>query len=194
MAKLYFRYSAMNAGKSIDLLKVAYNYEERGQEVLLFTSALDKRYGVGNITSRIGVQKDAVAIEQDFDVYKYVLDYINNSNKKISCVLVDEAQFLTKHHIKQLSNVVDNFDIPVICYGLRTDFKGELFEGSYYLLALGDSIEEIKTICHCGRKATMNMRVSNGKPVYNGEQIQIGGNESYIAVCRKHYKEGKISS
>ena len=186
MAKLYFRYSSMAAGKSLDLLKVAYNYEERGQHVLLFTSSLDTRFGKGQIKSRTGLEKNAVGIDEAFDVFKFM----KNVKKKTNCILVDEVQFLKKAHVMQLADVVDKLDIPVICYGLRSDYRCEPFEGSAYLMAIADTIEEIKTICHCGKKATMNMRVVDGKVVYKGEQIIIGGNESYSAVCRKHFKEG----
>lgn len=191
MAKLYFRYSAMNAGKTIDLLKVAYNYEERGRKVLILTSALDDRFGVGKVTSRLGIQREAIIVEKETDLIGIINNYINE-NGKVDCILVDEAQFLSMQNVKQLTEIVDDFDIPVICYGLRADFQGELFPGSYALFCWADSIEEIKTICHCGKKAIMNMRIHNGKKVSEGEQIFIGGKESYVSVCRKHYKEGKI--
>lgn len=188
MAKLYFRYSSMAAGKSLDLLKVAYNYEERGQQVFLFTSMLDNRFGKGIIRSRTGLEKKAVGIDETFDIFKFIKKIKNKPN----CILVDETQFLKKSHVIQLADIVDKLDIPVICYGIRSDYRSEPFEGSSYLMALADTIEEIKTICHCGKKATMNMRVVNGKAVYKGEQIIIGGNETYSAVCRKHFKEGKF--
>ena len=189
MAKLYFRYSSMAAGKSLDLLKVAFNYEEKGQSVLIFTSALDNRHGANKVFSRTGLEKEAVSVDNEMDLYKY-LESVDN---KPNCLLVDEAQFLTKQHIIQLTDIVDKLNIPVICYGIRSDYRYEPFEGSTYLMALADTIEEIKTICHCGRKATMNMRVVDGKAVYEGEQVVIGGNETYAAVCRKHFKEGKMS-
>ncbi len=185
MAKLYFRYGAMGSGKTIDLLKVAYNYEERSQKVLIFTSALDNRYGVGKITTRVGLQREAIAINRDFDIYKYMKDI----NQKIDCVLVDEANFLTEKQVYQLSDVVDFLNIPVICYGLRSDFRLKFFEGSHPLMELADKIEEIKTICECGAKATVNMRFVDGKAVTTGDQVFIGGNESYKAVCRKCYKK-----
>ena len=149
------------------------------------TSALDTRYGVGKITTRIGMQRDSKAIEPNENIYDYVLklDYV------LACILIDEAQFLTEKQVYQLSDLVDFLDIPAICYGLRSDFKLQLFEGSRALFALADKIEELKTICECGKKATVNMRVINGKPTTSGEQVFIGGNESYIPVCRKCYKE-----
>jgi thymidine kinase len=180
----------MNAGKSVDLLKVAHNYKEQGKNVLLLTSAIDNRYGIGKITSRMGVQEDAIAIETNDNIYETFKNL--NMVEKIHCVLIDEGQFLSKLQVKQLTDVVDLFDVPVICYGLRTDFRGEPFEGSQYLLLWADSIEEIKTVCHCGRKATCNARIVDGKIVYQGEQVQIGGNESYKALCRKDWKAGKI--
>lgn len=184
MAKLYFRYSCMGAGKSIDLLKVAYNYEERGHKVLLLNSSLDDRFGKGVIATRIGISKEAYTFEIETDLLKLFksLEY------PVACVLVDEAQFLTAKQVYELSEIVDRFDIPVICYGLRTDFRNELFEGSKALLALADKIEELKTICECGKKATCNMRVLDGKAVTTGNQILIG-NLEYKSVCRKCYKE-----
>ena len=185
MSKLYFRYGAMGSGKTIDLLKVAYNYEERGQKVLIFTSALDDRYGVGKITTRVGLQRDAIIISRDFNIYKYVKDL----NQKVDCILVDECSFLTKKQVYELGDIVDYLDIPVICYGLRSDFRMELFEGSKHLMEIADKIEEIKTICECGAKATINMRFVDGKAITNGSQIWIGGNDSYKSVCRKCYKK-----
>lgn len=191
MAKLYFRYGAMNSGKSFDLLKVCFNYEERGQNVLILTSQLDDRYGKNKIKSRIGIEKDAISISDDTDISSI---FINQSLiKNIDCVLCDEVQFFKKHHIKQLTEIVDKYNTPVIAYGLRSDFRLEPFEGSVYLMAIADSIEELKTVCFCGKKATINARVVDGKITTKGEQVQIGGNESYISICRKHFKEGKIS-
>ena len=187
MAKLYFRYSSMAAGKSLDLLKVAFNYEERGKEVLLLLPSVDIRYGEGKIVSRTGLKKDAVIVSEQFNI----LNYIRQLTNKPDCVLVDEAQFLNKASVMELTEIVDKLNIPVICYGLRSDYRSEPFVGSMYLMALADSIEEIKTICHCGKKATMNLRVVDGKPVYKGKQVIIGGNESYVAVCRKHFKQGE---
>jgi thymidine kinase len=188
MAKLFFRYSAMNAGKSLDLLKTCFNYEERDQNVLLLTSALDNRYGINKIKSRIGIERDAISICDDTNI----IDVFKNSDKKIDCILCDEVQFFKKHHIFELSDIVDNYDIPVICYGLRSDYKLEAFEGSIYLMVIADEIEELKTICHCGKKATVNARIVNGKIITDGEQIIIGGNESYISLCRKCFKLNKI--
>ena len=185
MAKLYYRYGTMGSGKTIDLLKVAYNYEERGQECLLVALSTDTRYGVGKITTRIGLQRDAFTCFKDTNIYEYV----DNLDKKPDCILVDECNFLTKKQVRELSDIVDLLDIPVICYGLRSDFKCELFEGSEALMAIADKIEEIKTICECGRKATVNMRYINGKVVTNGDKIVIGGNDMYKAVCRKCYKK-----
>lgn len=185
MAKLYFRYGAMGSGKTIDLLKVAYNYEERDQNVLIFTSSLDDRYGVGKITTRVGLQREAIILSREFDIYEYV----KNINQQISCILVDESNFLTKKQVYELSDIVDFLDIPVICYGLRSDFRQNFFEGSGPLMEIADKIEEIKTICECGNKATVNMRFVDGKAITDGEQVLIGGNESYKSVCRKCYKK-----
>ena len=185
MAKLYYRYGTMGSGKTIDLLKVAYNYEERGKECLLIALSTDTRYGVGKITTRIGLQRDAFICFKDTNIYEYV----NSLEKKPDCILVDECNFLTKKQVRELSDIVDLLDIPVICYGLRSDFKCELFEGSEALMAIADKIEEIKTICECGRKATVNMRYINGKVITDGDKIVIGGNDMYKAVCRKCYKK-----
>jgi thymidine kinase len=185
MAKLYFRYSAMGAGKSLDLLKVAFNYKEKNKKYIILTSSLDNRFGDGVVASRIGIKAAAVTIDT-----KTNISYLISKYKNIDCVLIDEAQFLTKEQVNSLTYVVDEMNIPVICYGLRIDYRGEPFEGSCQLMALADTIEEIKTICHCGKKATMNMRIVDGKAVYDGEQVVIGGNESYVSVCRKHYHEG----
>lgn len=185
MAKLYFIYGAMGCGKTIDLLKTAYNYEERGQKVLLFTAAKDNRAGVGKIKTRVGLEREAIPITDDMDIYEYVLKYPN----KIDCILVDEINFLKKHHIDSLSDIVDFLEIPVMCYGLRTDFLSNTFEGSKRLLEIADNIQEMKTICECGKKAIINMRISNGKVVTKGDQIFVGGNESYKSVCRRCYKD-----
>ena len=176
----------MNAGKSTALLQASHNYQERGMHTLLITSKKDDRSGKGNITSRIGLTKKA----KIFDEGTNILDLFHreNSKKNISCVLVDEAQFLKKKQIKQLAEIADNLNIPVLTFGIRTDFRGELFEGSKFLLAWADNIKEIKTICWCGRKATMIVRVSkDGKIITKGDQIMIGGNESYVSLCRKHF-------
>lgn len=189
MAKLYFRYAAMNSGKSLDLLKVAFNYKERHKNVLILSSSLDNRFGEGFVVSRIGIKEPAIMFKEIDNLFVITEEY-NKKNNKIDCLLVDECQFLTKKQVNELVQIVDNLNIPVICYGLRTDYKGEPFEGSCNLMALADTIEEIKTICHCGKKAIMNMRILNGKAVYEGEQIIIGGNESYVSVCRKHFFKG----
>ena len=184
MAQLFFKYGAMNSGKSIDILKVAHNYEEQGKPVVLMTSGVDDRSGRGIIASRIGLERKVKPIMDDTNIY----DYVNKMDRKIYCVLIDEAQFLKKEHVLQLIKIVDELNIPVMAFGLKNDFRNELFEGSIYLLIYADKIEEMKTICwFCPHKATMNLRIHNGKPVYEGEQVQIGGNESYYPVCRKHY-------
>lgn len=184
MAQLFFKYGAMNSGKSIDILKVAHNYEEQGKPVVLMTSGVDDRSGRGIIASRIGLERKVKPIMDDTNIYNYV----NKMDRKIYCVLIDEAQFLKKEHVLQLIKIVDELNIPVMAFGLKNDFRNELFEGSKYLLIYADKIEEMKTICwFCPHKATMNLRIHNGKPVYEGEQVQIGGNESYYPVCRKHY-------
>nr|WP_155471795.1 thymidine kinase [Pseudoduganella buxea] len=175
VAKLYFRYSAMNAGKSTAMLQVAHNYEEQGQQVRLFTAAIDDRFGVGKITSRLGLQRDV----ETFDANTNFL-----ALERVACVLVDEAQFLSIAQVQQLHQLAQVQGMPVICYGLRTDFRGEPFPGSAYLLALADDIEELKNICSCGKKATMNVRVDeNGRRIRQGEQISIGGNERYRQAC-----------
>ena len=190
MAQLYYRYSTMNAGKSIELIKVAYNYEERGKRVLALVPSVDDRYGIGVISSRIGVSREAIAINDDINI----LDLFMKENRKgkIDCVLVDECQFLKKHHVQELIEIVDSCEVPVLAYGLKNDFKNEIFEGSYYMLVYADKIEEIKTICWCGRKATMVARIVDGKFVKTGEQIVIGGNDMYISLCRKHYNDGRL--
>lgn len=192
MAQLFFRYGAMNSGKSIELLKVAHNYREQGKEVLLLTSALDNRSGIGQISSRIGISAEATPVGSEVDVYALISEII--AMEKIYCVLVDESQFLSKENVYDLSKVVDDFNVPVICYGLKTDFMNNLFEGSEALLIYSDKLEEIKTICkHCAKKATLTTRLVNGTPVYSGEQVQIGS-EEYVSVCRKHYYEPPFES
>lgn len=181
----------MNAGKSTSLLQSSYNYNERGMNTLLLAPAIDTRYGVKKITSRIGLQAEATTISNDEDLYQLATQALNKNNN-IKCILVDEAQFLTKNQVQQLAYVTDDFDVPVLAYGLRTDFMGEPFEGSKYLLALADQLTELKTICHCGRKANMVLRTdSEGNILREGAQIVIGGNDSYIAVCRKHFRDGR---
>lgn len=190
MAKLYFYYSAMNAGKSTALLQAAHNYEERGMRVLLFTPRIDDRSGGGNISSRLGLTREAYWFESDFDLYVYI--YNEHRAKSIACVFVDEAQFLTAKQVLQLTLVCDRIGIPVLCYGLRTDFRGEPFEGSKYLLAWSDVLGEIKTICHTGSKATMNARLDEaGERVSEGEQVEIGLN--YISLSRKEFALDQVS-
>ncbi len=190
MAQLYYRYSTMNAGKSIELIKVAYNYEERGKRVLVLTPSVDDRFGVGVIASRIGITREAVAVNEDTNILELFMR--ENKRHNIDCVLVDECQFMKKHHVQELVEIVDSCDVPVLAYGLKNDFKNELFEGSYYMLIYADKIEEIKTICWCGRKATMVARIVDGKFVKTGEQIVVGGNDMYISLCRKHYNDGRL--
>jgi thymidine kinase len=191
MAKLYFYFSAMNAGKSTLLLQSSYNYQERGMQTVLFTSALDDRYQKNCIYSRIGLSSEAIEFNPNTSLFtsvQQILSYTPN----LKCVLVDEAQFLTQQQVLQLTDVVDVLNIPVLAYGLRSDFRGQPFEGSLYLLALADELIELKTICHCGRKASMNMRVDEHfKMITQGQQIEIGGNERYVSVCRKHFKLGQ---
>jgi len=190
MAKLYFYYSTMNAGKSTVLLQANYNYLERGMQTILYAPSVDERYGSGRITSRIGLSAAAKSIDHDFDIF-HDMQIELQLQTKIACVLVDEAQFLSKTQVLQLSKVVDLLSIPVLCYGLRTDHKGDLFEGSRYLLGIADNLVEVKTVCHCGRKAIMVMRIdADGKQVLEGPQIQIGGNDLYVATCRKHFMLG----
>ena len=189
MAKLYFYYSAMNAGKSTTLLQSAHNYRERGMRVAILTPRLDNRAGDGVVASRIGLRSDAVAFQHETDLEQLIERDIAALGR-LSCVLVDEAQFLSRSQVWQLSEVVDKLRIPVLCYGLRTDFRGELFEGSQYLLAWADEMQEIKTICHSGKKAIMNVRVDEqGHAVQDGPQVEIGGNERYVSVSRAEFKK-----
>lgn len=190
MSQLYYRYSTMNAGKSIELIKVAYNYEERGKRVLVLVPSVDDRYGRGIVSSRIGASREAVIINEDTNILKLFME--EDAKGKIDCVLVDECQFLSKHHVQELVEIVDSCETPVLAYGLKNDFRNELFEGSYYMLVYADKIEEIKTICWCGRKATMVARIVDGKFVKTGEQIVIGGNDMYVSLCRKHYNDGRV--
>ena len=193
MSKVYFYYSAMNAGKSTVLLQSSYNYQERGMRTLLFAPTLDARAGYGRIQSRIGLASDAIPLETNDNLVEEVRTA--HAEAPVACVLVDEAQFLTTAQVEQLTDVADSLRIPVLCYGLRTDFQATLFPGSAALLALADNLIELKTICHCGRKATMNLRISDdGHAVREGAQVEIGGNERYVAVCRRHFKEGTNSS
>jgi thymidine kinase len=188
MAKLYFNYSSMNAGKTTILLQSAHNYRERGMTPLLFTPKLDDRYGAGWIKSRIGLQARATIFNSDDDLFEITRTHLEERN--IHCVLVDEAQFLSRGQVYQLSEVVDRLNIPVLCFGLRTDFQGELFEGSKHLLAWADELVEIKTICHTGRKANMVVRVDDdGYALKEGAQVEIGGNERYVSVSRAEFKK-----
>lgn len=189
MSKVYFYYSAMNAGKSTILLQSSYNYQERGMETLLLCPALDTRAGVGQIRSRIGLEANATAFANDADLLEIVR--AAHARSPLACVLVDEAQFLTSAQVYQLTEIADVLRIPVLAYGIRTDFQGNLFEGSQRLLALADNLIELKTICHCGRKATMVLRVDqSGHAMREGAQIEIGGNDRYVSVCRRHFKDG----
>jgi thymidine kinase len=193
MAKLYFYYSAMNAGKSTALLQSSYNYRERGMRTLLFAPAIDTRTGPGRIQSRIGLEADAIAFQPGDNLLEQVR--ATHSTLPVACVLVDEAQFLTRAQVEQLTEVVDLLRIPVLCYGLRTDFQAQLFPGSAALLALADNLTELKTICHCGRKATMNLRINaDGRAVKVGAQVEIGGNDRYLPMCRRHFKEAIASA
>jgi len=188
VAQLYFYYSAMNAGKSTSLLQSAHNYREQGMEVMLFTAAIDDRFGQGVIKSRIGLETEAIVFDGDTQF----LDLVSAEKQKqpLACVLVDEAQFLTTKQVDQLAEVVDTLDMPVLCYGIRTDFQGELFAGSSRLLAIADKLFELKTVCSCGRKATMTVRLDEkGNAIAAGEQVEIGGNERYESKCRRHHRE-----
>ncbi|MEO1614339.1 MAG: thymidine kinase [Planctomycetota bacterium] len=189
MAKLYFYYSTMNAGKSTILLQNSYNYRERGMRTLILLPEIDTRDGQGKVTSRIGLEAEATTFTTADQLFSLVESC--HETEPLDCVLVDESQFLTRSQVRQLSDVCDRLEIPVMAYGLRTDFQGNLFAGSEALLAWADTLAEIKTICHCGRKATMVLRIdSEGRPVKDGRQIQIGGNERYVPVCRRHFKQG----
>ena len=188
MAKLYFYYAAMNAGKSTTLLQADFNYRERGMETMLWTASFDDRAGAGTIGSRIALSAPAHLYDEDVDLFAAVAGELKK--RKLDCVLVDEAQFLSQKHVLQLCEVSDRLGIPVLCYGLRTDFQAKLFPGSAALLALADTLVELKAVCECGRKATMNLRVdAEGRAVRQGEQTEIGGNDLYIALCRRHFME-----
>ncbi len=189
MAKLYFYYSAMNAGKSTVLLQSAHNYQERGMRVLLLTASIDNRFETGQIASRIGISADASLFDNNTDMIALIKEE-THQQQALSCILIDEAQFLTKEQVYALSEVVDKLHIPVLAFGIRTDFQGELFDGSKALLAWSDKLIELKTVCHCGSKATMVIRLNaQGIPVKEGAQVEIGGNDRYLSVCRKHFKE-----
>ncbi len=182
----------MNAGKTTTLLQSSYNYRERGMNTLLFTAELDDRFGRGKIASRIGLSSEAHLYNQVFNFFDFIKAKMQIT-PNLKCILVDEAQFLSKEHVRQLCDVVDILKLPILTYGIRSDFQGELFPGSYYLLAWADELIELKTICHCGRKATMNARMNaQGEVITQGEQIEIAGNDRYIALCRKHFHEGQV--
>jgi thymidine kinase len=188
LAKLYFYYSAMNAGKSTSLLQSAYNYKERGMRPYIMSAAIDNRYSVGKVTSRIGLEAEAYLFHKEDDLFKILSE--ENKKQGINCVLIDESQFLSRDQVKQLAITVDDLDIPVLCYGIRTDFRGELFPGSQHLLAWADNLIELKTICHCGSKATMVVRTDEkGNIINDGDQVVIGGNDRYQSMCRKHFAE-----
>ena len=188
MAKLYFYYSSMNAGKSTALLQSSYNYRERGMNTLVMAPELDDRYGVGRVTSRIGLETEALTFRKQDDVHGLIKR--EHDKAALHCILIDEAQFLTRQQVFELGEVTDKLNIPVLAYGLRTDFRGEPFEGSKYLLAWSDNLKELKAICHCGSKATMVLRLGeDGAAVTGGSQIVIGGNERYVSMCRKHFRE-----
>ena len=193
MAKLYFYYSSMNAGKSTTLLQADFNYRERGMETMLWTASLDDRYGQGYVTSRIGLKAGADKFGPETDRWAAITT--EHSTRPLACVLIDEAQFLSSEQVMQLARVTDEANIPVLCYGLRTDFAAELFPGSAALLGLADNLVELKAVCHCGRKSTMTLRVDEaGRAVIDGAQTEIGGNDRYVSMCRKHFMEARKSS
>ncbi len=188
MAKLYFYYASMNAGKSTTLLQAAFNYQERGMETMLWTAELDDRYEVGAITSRIGLKAEAHRFRPETDLFAEVM--AEQARRPLACVLVDEAQFLSRDQVLQLARLADEANIPIVTYGLRTDFQAELFPGSAALLGIADTLVELKAVCECGRKATMNLRVdADGNAVKEGAQTEVGGNDRYVALCRKHFME-----
>jgi thymidine kinase len=188
MAKLYFYYASMNAGKSTTLLQADFNYRERGMETILWTAALDDRYGQGYVTSRIGLKAGAYKFDPDTDMADAIAK--EHSARKLACIMVDEAQFLTRDQVFQLAYIADVVGIPVLCYGLRTDFQAELFPGSAALLGIADALVELKAVCECGRKSTMNLRVdASGNAVKEGAQTEVGGNDRYVALCRRHFME-----
>ncbi len=188
MAKLYFYYASMNASKSTTLLQADFNYRERGMQTMLWTAALDDRFGQGYVTSRIGLRADAHKFEPETNLLASI--GAEHDARLLACVMIDEAQFLSRDQVLQLADVADKIGIPVLCYGLRTDFQAQLFPGSAALLGLADALIELKAVCECGRKSTMNLRVDNeGKAVREGQQTEIGGNDRYVALCRKHYLE-----
>jgi thymidine kinase len=191
LAQLYYKFGTMNSGKSFEIIKVAHNYEEQGKPVLIFSPSVSARGGSKLIGSRVGFERAAIPVHEETNLFTYVKEFLASPvPTKIYCILIDEAQFLKKHHILELTRIVDELNIPVMAFGLKNDFQNELFEGSYYLLVQADKIEEIKTICwYCDRKATMVIRFRDGQPVNSGEKIQIGGNEDYKPVCRRCYNE-----
>ena len=194
MAKLYFRYSSMDAGKTLDLLKVAYNYEDRSRHALILTSSVDKRAGKNKVKSRIGIDREAFSLSKEDNIFDFVKNY--HTDRNIDCILIDEIHFFTEKQVWQLSDIVDYLNLPVICYGLRTDYLGQPFPTASLLLSITDTLEEVKTICHCGRKANFNMMVSNDQVIKSGESIVVDDdslkeiNTKYISVCRKHWKDG----
>jgi len=188
MAKLYFYYSSMNAGKSTALLQSSYNYRERGMHTLVLAPNLDDRYGIGKVTSRIGLETNATTFRSDDDLLQMIT--ARHEDEPLHCVLIDEAQFLSKEQVFQLGEVTDELNIPILAYGIRTDFQGEPFPGSKYLLAWADNLKELKAICFCGNKATMVIRLDqDGNAITQGSQVEIGGNDRYVSMCRKHFKE-----
>lgn len=187
MAKLYFRHGAMGSSKTANALMVEYNYHERGKKALLAKPKLDTRDGVTKIRSRMGLEKDGIFVED-------LVEMSDDEIKQYDCIIVDEVQFATKKQVEFFVHIVDDLEVPVICYGLRVDFKHELFEGSKWLMAWADRIEELKTVCWCGKGANCNARIHNGKVIYDGEQVVMGGNESYVSLCRKHYLEGNLGN
>lgn len=190
MAKLYFSYATMNAGKSTLLLQASYNYRERGMRTAILIASFDNRAGQGRISSRIGLTSDAIAFDHADDLYRHIEQLNGDGDGEIACVFVDEAQFLSEAQVWQLARVADRLRIPVMAYGLRTDFQGKLFPGSKALLAIADELREVRTICHCGRKATMVVRLgADGKAVKEGAQVEIGGNDRYVSYCRRHWDD-----
>ena len=193
MAALHFIYSTMNAGKSTALLQTSHGYRERGLETMVFTSSKDDRYGKSEVVSRVGLRSAAYTYDESDNIYEMVQN--ENEKNKLSCILIDESQFLTKAQVEQLGKIVDELNITVMAFGIRTDFQGELFEGSKYLLAWADRLKELRAVCHCGSKATMIVRVSeDGSIIRSGDQVEIGGNERYLSLCRKHFYDGIVSS
>lgn len=188
MAKLYFYYSSMNAGKSTSLLQSSYNYQERGMQTLVLAPELDDRFGVGKVKSRIGLEAKATTFRKQDNLFDVVSERMKSG--PLHCILIDEAQFLSKEQVFQLGEITDKLNVPVLAYGIRTDFQGEPFEGSKYLLAWSDNLKELKAICHCGTKATMIVRLdADGNAIREGSQIEIGGNDKYVSMCRRHFKE-----